>query len=130
MSEENLALAKGIEAAFNRGDVAWILDHIADDLEFVPQRAATEGSFQGREGMRRFLGDNRDSFDVFDVSVAEWLGSGDDVVGVGTIRIKGKGSGIETEVPTASVMTIRDGLVVRWRDYVDRDKALKAAGLS
>lgn len=129
MSEENLALAKGIEEAFNRGDRDWVLDRVAQDFEFFPQRAATEGAFQGREGMRRFMDDNEQSFDVFDVSVTEWHDSGDDVVGIGTIRIRGKGSGIETEVPTASVMTIRDGLIVRWRDYVDREKALEAAGL-
>jgi ketosteroid isomerase-like protein len=130
MSEENLAVARGLEEAFKRDDVDWIFEHVAEEIEFFPQRAATEGSFHGHAGIRRFLDDNEESFDVFDPSVTEWHTSGDHVVGIGTIRIRGKGSGIETEVPTASVMTIRDGLIVRWRDYVDRDKALEAAGLS
>jgi ketosteroid isomerase-like protein len=130
MSEENLALAKGVEDAFKRGDPGWVLDRVAEDFEFFPQRAATEGAFHGRDGMRRFIADSEQSFDVFAASITEWHDSGDDVVAIGTLRIKGKGSGIETEVPTAQVMTIRDGLIVRWQDYVEREKALEAAGLS
>lgn len=130
MSEENLAVAKEMADAFLRDDVDWVLDHVAEDFEFIPQRAATEGSYQGREGMRRFLADNKQSFDAFEPLIAEWLTSDDRVVGIGTVRIKGKGSGIEIEIPTASVMTFKDGLIVRWEDYVDRDKALEAAGLS
>jgi ketosteroid isomerase-like protein len=131
-AEENVALARAFAEAFNRGDADWILDHIADDIEFEPQRAATEGedAFHGRDGMKRFLKDNEESFDVFHVSITETRSIEDRVVGVGAIRIRGKGSGIDTEVPTASVLTFRDGRITRFKDYVEREKALTAAGLS
>jgi len=103
MSEENLAVARGFADAITRRDADWILERITDDFRFLPLRAATEGEFRGAEGIRRFLQDTDESFDTFEVSVDEIESVEDRVVGVGTVRIRGKGSGIETEVRSAAV---------------------------
>jgi len=42
----------------------------------------------------------------------------------------GKGSGIPVELRNAHEFTIRDGVLVRFKVYGDRDDALEAAGLS
>jgi ketosteroid isomerase-like protein len=42
----------------------------------------------------------------------------------------GQGSGAPVEVRPAHELTIRDGLLVRFKVYVDRAEALEAAGLS
>jgi hypothetical protein len=55
---------------------------------------------------------------------------GDRVLALGTLRAVGKESGVETEVPFTVVATIRNGLLTHFIDYGDRDRALKAAGLS
>jgi hypothetical protein len=52
------------------------------------------------------------------------------VVGIGTLRIRGRGSGIETEVPVAAVIRYRNGLMVEFEDYGNREKALEAAGIA
>ncbi len=130
MPEENLAVARAFAEAFNRWDVDWILEHVAEEIEFIPLRAATEGAFHGRDGVRRFLRDTKESFDVFQVENREMESVEDRVVSVGTIRIKGRGSGIETEVPTASVATFRNGLITRFEDFGDRRRAFEAAGLA
>jgi hypothetical protein len=57
------------------------------------------------------------------------LGDGK-VLALGTIRIRGRGSGVETDVPTAVIATIRDGRMTHFRDYGDHDAALAAAGLA
>ena len=46
------------------------------------------------------------------------------------LRGIGTGSGVEVEAPVAHLVTLRDGQVVRVASYVDRRKALEAAGLS
>ena len=129
MSEENLALARAFADAYNRGDVEWILAHVAEDIEFIPLRAATEGSFRGREGIRKFLRDTAETFDVHRLEISEWKAIEDRIVTVGTIRIRGKGSGIETEIPTAAVSIVRDGFISRYEDHGDRRRAFEAAGL-
>ena len=45
------------------------------------------------------------------------------------LRGIGTGSGVEVEAPIAHLLTLRDGQVVRVASYVDRRKALDAAGL-
>jgi ketosteroid isomerase-like protein len=130
MADDNVELFWEWVNAFNSSDEEWILDHVASDLEFVPLRAQTEGSFHGRQGLRRFLKDTEESFDLFQIQVTEVRDFGDGrVLGTGTIRIRGKGSGIETDVPTAAVVTFRDGLLTHFKDYGDRQTALDAAGL-
>jgi hypothetical protein len=53
------------------------------------------------------------------------------VVVIGRLVGKGKGSGVEVGQPNATVLTIRDGLLIRSETgYTDRREALKAAGLS
>jgi ketosteroid isomerase-like protein len=55
---------------------------------------------------------------------------GDHVVGIGTLRIRGKGSGAEVVVPTAVVLTFAQGKVVRFEKFGERARALEAAGLT
>jgi ketosteroid isomerase-like protein len=45
------------------------------------------------------------------------------------LRGIGTGSGVEVEAPIAHLLTLRDGQVVRLASYIDRRKALEAAGL-
>jgi ketosteroid isomerase-like protein len=47
-----------------------------------------------------------------------------------TGRGRGKRSKVPIEQPFWMVTTLRDGLAVRVQNYVDRDEALEAAGLS
>jgi ketosteroid isomerase-like protein len=54
----------------------------------------------------------------------------DQVVAVHRVSGTAKQSGIETEMTYAAVYTIRDRRVVRAREYLARDQALEAAGLS
>jgi hypothetical protein len=71
-----------------------------------------------------------ESFDVFHVTSEEALDHGDRVVGIGTLRIRGKGSGAEAVVPTAVVLTFAQGKVVRFEEFGERARALEAAGLA
>jgi hypothetical protein len=46
-------------------------------------------------------------------------------------RMRGRSTGIEVPVPKyATVMTIRDGLLVHWKLYMSQSEALEAVGLS
>jgi ketosteroid isomerase-like protein len=129
MSDENVAQCREVLEAVNRGDAESLVEHAAPDVVWEPARAGTEGAFKGHEGLRAFIEDTEESFEEFKGSVSEIRGMGDRVLVVGTIRIKGRGSGIETDIPAAGIFTFRDGLLVRFKDYGERMAALEAAGL-
>jgi ketosteroid isomerase-like protein len=129
MSQESVELFRASLDAFNRGDVNAWLATIHPDVTFAPIRAPIEGAYRGHAGIRRFLADNRETFDSFHLSYSDIrdLGHGRLLV-IGTLHLRARGSGIETDVPTAAIATERDGLLTDWKDYGDPDKALEAAG--
>ena len=53
----------------------------------------------------------------------------DRVLLVSVEHFKGR-DGIEVEAPFAGIFTLRDGKIVRWQAFWDRQKALEAVGLS
>jgi ketosteroid isomerase-like protein len=97
----------------------------------VAARSAVEGSFVGHEGVRQFFADNATNFEVFQVRLDDVRDLGDDqVLAIGTIHIRGRGAGVETDVPMAGIATYREGKLSRWEDFRERRAALKAVGLA
>jgi ketosteroid isomerase-like protein len=84
----------------------------------------------GHDGIRRWVTDNAESFELFRTQLDDVRDLGGRVLAIGTIRIRGRGAGIETDVPFAGVFTIRDGRVSKWEDFRDRGSALAAVGLA
>jgi ketosteroid isomerase-like protein len=99
------------------------------DFEFIPRRAAVQGVYRGHEGMRQFIAENAENFDLYQVSYQEFRDLGDRLIAFGTVRVRGKQSGIEVTTPTAMVATFRDGKMVRAEDFRERSEALNAVGL-
>ena len=66
----------------------------------------------------------------FRLKAEAFLPAEDKVVVLVVLRGKGKGSGAEVATPAAHVWTMRRGKAIRVAAYMDRAKALEAAGLS
>jgi ketosteroid isomerase-like protein len=126
---ENVDAFLAATAAINRGDVEGLLRFAAEDAVFPPLRSAVEGGYRGHDGLRRFLADNAQTFEVFQLDYHDLRELGDQLVAVGTVHIRGRGSGEETDISTAGVASFRGGKMTRWEDFGDREKALKAVGL-
>jgi ketosteroid isomerase-like protein len=130
MSQENVDAFTTVLEAFRRGDFDVWVDSFAEDGEFIPQRAPIQGIYRGRARLEEFLADNAENFEVFEPSYDDIRAVGEHVVALGKLRLRGKGGGVELEVPSALVVTYRDGEIVRFEDVVDRSKALESVGLS
>ena len=59
----------------------------------------------------------------------EFLDAGDRVVILLHEYQRGKGSGVELEVDTATIVDVRDGRIVRMQGYMNPAEALEAVGL-
>jgi ketosteroid isomerase-like protein len=117
--------------ATTRGDEAALLELVDERFELEPRRAATEGTFHGHDGVRVFLKDTRESFERFELTYDDVRDLGDGrVLALGSIHIRGRGSGLDTEVPTAVIASFRDGRMTRFKDYGEHEAGLAAAGLA
>ena len=130
MATEDVEMIKRAVQAWADFDEEQALELTSEDIEFFALRSATEGTYHGHEGVRAFFADNRESFELFQPRYDELRDLGDGrVLGIGSIRIRGRGSGVETDVPSAVIATVRDGRIVHFKDYGDARAALEAAGL-
>jgi uncharacterized protein len=129
VSQENVDTFRRNNEAVSRGDIEAALVALDPDIEFIPRRAAVQGVYRGHEGMRQFFGENVESFDLYQVSYQEFRHLDDRLLAFGTVRVRGKESGVEVTTPTAMVATFRDGKIVRAEDFGERSEALKAVGL-
>jgi len=127
MSQENIDAFLRSTEAMSRGEVD-IPTMAHPDVVFEPLRSGTEGAFVGHEGIRRFLVDTEEMFEIFQPSYTDVRDLGDCLVAIGSIRIRARGSGVEVDVPTAAVVQYRDGLLWRYKDYGDARSAISAAG--
>ena len=86
--------------------------------------------YRGHEGVRELLRELDDVLDEVVLEYSEIRDLGDRVVGIGSVRMRGRGSGAETESRIATVSEIRNGKATFVRSYLDPNEALEAAGLS
>ena len=129
MSEENVDLFKECIEGFNRMDIAGLLRLMDPEIRFDHRLSELEGSHSGLESVQELFADVVEHFDGLTVDCPDIRDLGDRVLGLGTTRITGKGSGLETELPFTVIATFKDGRMTQFIDYGDREEALEAAGL-
>jgi len=130
VSQENVGLVLRLNHAVTRGEVneMEIGSFFHPDVEFLPRRSETEGAFHGLAGMERYHADTEKIFEKFEPHY-DFLDLGERVVAWGTIHVRARQSGIDTDISVGGVFEFRDGKIVRWEDFGSKEMALKAVGL-
>lgn len=130
MSNENAKVVVEYGQAFARGvDALAEFWHPDIDWRAAEGEIDDAGELHGPQAVRRHAQDWFDMFDDLAVVAEEVIDAGDDRV-VAVVRMTGraKASGIETEIPFSVVYDLRDGKIVRGREYMDKEQALEAVG--
>jgi ketosteroid isomerase-like protein len=133
MSEQNVNVVRAFLDASTRRDMARVTELVDPDVELH----GTVGGVQEGQ-VYRGLAEVIREYDEVDGEAWEerrlepegFLDVDDDVVAMFHEFRRGKGSGVELELHTAAVFTIRDGRVARMQGFMDPAGARKAAGLS
>src|SRR3954454_4434825 len=133
MSQENVdQFKRGLEAS-NRRDIEALLHTLDPEVEWTPAVPVSLGeeakAYRGHDGVREMFRAFYDVVDEIHVEYSEIRDLGDQVVGIGRIRFRGKASGAATESPFACISDFKNGKSVRVRTYLDPQDALEAAGL-
>ena len=130
MSRENLALAHEVIDAVERRDLEALIDLTHGDVEWRSAFVAgTGGVYRGHTGMREYVHDMKDAWDIVRLEVDHEIAVGEVVVFVGRIHYRGKGSGVEDETESGYVLKFADGKLVGFRPFRDPEAALEAVGL-
>jgi ketosteroid isomerase-like protein len=132
MSQANVEIARKVFAALNRGDREEALGLAHPNVVLDATRSVfNPKTYYGKDGLRQWLTDTNEIWEGMHTEQNEFVDAGDRVVVIGRLVGKGKGSGVEIGSPNGTILTVRDGLVIRSETgYTSRREALRAAGLS
>jgi ketosteroid isomerase-like protein len=134
MSQENVEAFKSAVEANNRGDYEALIARMHPDVEWHAVFQVMFGGqarvCRGHEGVREYLRDLDEAFDVRQVEILEFRDMGKRIVAIGQVRGRGRVSGAELDSPISFVAEFTDGKVIRMSDYLNATEALEAAGLS
>jgi ketosteroid isomerase-like protein len=133
MSQENVEIAAGWYApATSKAELLRAMPRTMSfchpEVEWTAPEVGT--TYQGREGVRQRLEEWLESFDDYRYEVQRIVDcGGDEVLVVATEVGRGAMSGAEVRSTNYELLTIRDGMIVRIREYYEETIALEAAGL-
>jgi uncharacterized protein len=123
----NVEVIQSAYAAFGQGDIAAILDLVSDEVDWSsPLTLPQGGSFTGKDGVLRFFQGIGGAWDPLRVEVESLGAMSDDCV---VAVVKGTGqlrSGESVSYGAAHVFTLGAGKIVRFQEFVDVDKPIKA----
>jgi ketosteroid isomerase-like protein len=132
VSQENADVVRRAFEAGARGDVDAAAEFWDPNIVWLAAEGAIDdvGEMRGLAAVRRYFQEGFDTFDDLSLVAEEVRDVGDErVLSIQRLKGRAKLSGIEIEMRYASVNTLRDGKVVRVREYLSVEDALKAVGL-
>jgi ketosteroid isomerase-like protein len=128
---DNGRLIASLYDAFGRGDIPFVMDQLAPDVEWIETESPnvpTHGTSRTpQEVLENVFMKLPESFGSFEVHPDRWIESTDDVVVTGRIVARAQ-NGRELDAPFAHVFTVRDGKVTR--NDLFNDSALWVSALA
>lgn len=125
MSNGNVELLKKAYDAFGRGDIPVVLGVLDENVEWnVPEAVPHGRRVRGRDEVAGFFQGLGAMWSDFGVKIDDFVAEGDRVVVIG--RAEGKYGETKTGYGFVHAWTMKDGVAVRFDEYVDPDPELLA----
>src|SRR6476469_9255868 len=124
MSQENVEIARRMNAAFNCGDAVSFAELLDDNVDWWDREDDLDATVhRGRDGVIKALATLADDISELRVEVTEYIDAGDHVVM--PVRVTGRGqiSGASFEEDEVHVLKLHDGKVIELREYRNRPEA-------
>jgi ketosteroid isomerase-like protein len=131
MTQENVEIVRRAFAAASEGSgVEELMPYLDPGIEWTTTGAFLEpATYRGHEGVRHYFGLMENEFEDLRNEAEELIAAGEQVVVCSRVSGRGRRSGARVELLLHSVGSVRDGKIVRVRNYPSKAEALEAAGL-
>ena len=136
MSQENVEIARRLWGPLIEGGASGQATGV-QSAEWHPEVEYIEdpnwpgaGVYRGPQAIQARFAKYLEVFGPTEMILQEVIGVGDEVVSIFRTRGESAHSGLPFEHEWAYVWRFRDGRVVEWRAYFEKDKALAAVGQS
>ena len=118
----NTEIVKGLFEAFNRGDIAHVLNGLADNVEWIvpgPDSIPFAGRFQGRDRVAGFFQKLAETTEMAPLQIDQYVEQGDLVIALGSSAGRSKQLQKQITTPFAMVYTMSGGKVAKFQEYLD-----------
>ena len=132
MSQENVERLRAALESYNQEGPEAIISLLDPDVEWIADRSDMgRVTYRGRDGVRKSFEELYEGFDKLGFDVEELIDADDHLVALGWMTARGRSTGVEAKLPLAVVFTAgRDGRLIRYESFRNRQEALEAVGLS
>jgi ketosteroid isomerase-like protein len=132
MSARNVEIVKRVMELFGRaqepGAGAEIRELVSPVVVIdMTRRVFNPDTYEGHAGLDRLGEEIAEVWDEFKIEPERFIDAGDRVVVIETRRGRGTGSGVEVEMRSGVIWTLRDGQVVGLQTDLEPDEAIAAA---
>ena len=128
-AQENTNIAKQTYEAFLRGDIEGLLKLYAEDVRwevYGPASLPTVGTWQGKDGLAQFFATVNERLEPHSFEPQEFSAQDDQVAVIGHYDWTAKATGRPFSANWVHVLTLRDGKIIRFREYTDTAAAVAA----
>jgi len=126
-SRQVALLQEGLDA-YNRGDLGWVYEHSAEDIEVrTAAGLVNSGSFRGRGRFRTWMEEWQEAWSAMTIVIRNVEVFDDEILLVEVVQTGiGSISGIATKMEMVQVLQITGGEIARFHLYPHRELALAA----
>jgi ketosteroid isomerase-like protein len=122
-ADDNVKTIQSVYEAFGRGDVAAILDVVADDVDWGSESSSTEvpwwGVRNGKDAVADFFAQLASTSEVLEFTPLAMVGGGDDVLTVVRYRASATKSGKSVDMEIHHHFHFTDGKISHYRGSED-----------
>jgi ketosteroid isomerase-like protein len=132
MTSENLEIVRRMYERRESGDM-YVGEYIHPEIEFArfgDEAPDFAGEWHGTDGLRQATAEYLNVWEDYRFEVERMIDLGDRVLVLETQTARGRRSGAVISQDVGALLTLRDGLIVRWEYYWERSDALEAAGIA
>jgi hypothetical protein len=128
MAQGNIGLAHEVIDAVERRDLGRLVELSDPEVDWR-SAFAIGGRYRGHAGLRNYVSDMNDAWEIVRLDVDHEFGIEDIVLFIGRIHYRGRGSGVEAESQSGYVLKFRAKKLLLFRPFQDPVRALEAVGL-
>jgi ketosteroid isomerase-like protein len=122
-ADGNIKIISEVYDAFGRGDIAGVLDAVADDVDWAAEASSSGapwyGVRHGRGEVAKFFEDFGTTMEVEEFTPVSFAASGTDVHAVVRLRARSRATGKTAAMNLHHFFTMRDGKIAYYRGTED-----------
>jgi ketosteroid isomerase-like protein len=132
VSDQNVELHRRVLSALNARDLEAVIALCGPTIELHSMMTVPGGAiYRGRDGVRKYLADLEDAWgDDLRIDAEAYFDLGEYTLMFYVAHGRGRQSGADVEMEWAQVCRWRNGLIVHFKPYVNREDALSDLSIS